>query len=471
MLTLFILPILSFLNLVINCFLNKEKNTKLCENIFISFSLIEFILTFFYINNQFFEYTLKIKSIPMLHLSNANFTNIFVLLTSFIALLVSIDVKTSIKNKNQQYINMLLLTNIALFMCFLSKDLISFYIFFELSIIPIFFVILLWGGVNKILAAKQFLIYTVFGSAFILVPIIYLCNKTGTAVSVDILKSNNFIDLSSNVKITLCSMMILGFFIKIPTFPFHTWLPLAHVQAPTGGSMILAGILIKLGGFGILQYVLPIFSNEILILQNYLIVIGLISLIYGSFVAMGQTDIKKMIAYSSIAHMSYVVCGLCSMNINGINGAVFQMISHGVISCGLFYAIGILYTRFHTRDIEKYGNLYEICPFYAKIFILLSMASVGLPGTIGFIGELMTILSIVSVSKIYALILAFGAVIGAIYILNLCRKLLFTKECNTKIQENDFILTIWEKCNLCIISTVIILGGIYPKFIFNIIKL
>ncbi|QED23249.1 complex I subunit 4 family protein [Candidatus Deianiraea vastatrix] len=449
------------LNIFFNTFVKTLKDSVM-RNIFIATSVSIFLLTICsFLTLDKFSIILQLKNIPILQIQETKLGNIFLLLTTLVSIFVAIDIKTSIKEKTSLYINLLIATNIALRLCFLSKDILSFFVFFEFSIIPVFFMILLWGGKKKIIAAKQFLIYTIFGSSFILAAIIYLYAKTGSSLPLQIANSGAFAVIPENVKITLLCMMCIGFFVKIPTFPFHTWLPLAHVQAPTGGSMLLAGILIKLGGFGIIQYLLPIFTPQIHIIQNYAIIIGLISLIYGSFVAMGQTDVKKMIAYSSIAHMSYVVCGIFSLNENGINGAIFQMISHGIVSAGLFYMIGIVYSRSHTRDINAYGDLYTICPFYAKVFILLSMASVGLPGTIGFIGEIMTITSLSKISGIYTILLASGAILGATYMLHLCRKLLFGDKANFTNLE----LSSNEKINLYLLSALTIILGIYPKII------
>lgn len=394
--------------------------------------------------------------------------NLFIALSSFIFLFVAIDIKTSVKSNIPNYINLMLLTYLALIGCFASQDIISFYVFFEASIIPMFFIILLYGGNDKILAARKFFIYTIFGSTFILVPIIYLFTISNSFIPHEILNSIGFINLDNKTKIILALSMIIGFCVKLPTFPFHTWLPLAHVQAPTGGSMVLAGVLIKLGGYGIIQFVKPIFANQMIYLQDTFIIIGLISLIYGSLVAMGQNDIKKMIAYSSIAHMSYVLCGIFAMNKIGNDGAIFQMISHGIISAGLFYAIGVLYSRVHTRDINKYGNLYEILPTYSKFFLLLVMGSVGLPGTIGFVGEAMTVFALVNISKIYTILLASGCIFGCVYMLNLTRKMLFGLTCGSNLSDLTK-LTINEKILFSMLSVLTILLGIYPKLILDLI--
>ncbi len=398
----------------------------------------------------------------------SNLGALFLLLSGLTFIFVALETGTSSPKNIGGYINLMLLTYLSLLGCFISRDLMSFYVFFEVSIIPMFFIILLWGGKEKVLAAKRFFIYTIFGSIFIIIPIIYLYTVAQSFIPQEIASNNAFITMPSGVKIALAASMIIGFCVKLPAVPFHTWLPLAHVQAPTGGSMILAGILIKLGGYGIIQYVMPIFPAEMLALQDVFIIIAIISMVYASFVAMGQKDIKKMIAYSSVAHMAYVLCGIFSMNSLGINGAIFQMISHGIVSAGLFYMIGLVYSRTHTRNIEDYGNLYEISPFYAKFFLLLTMASVGLPGAIGFVGEVLTILSLAKVSIIYMILLASGCVFGAVYMLHLARKLLFGEKFNG---DSSLItpMNSYEKVCLYSLGFFVIFLGIYPNVILNLL--
>ncbi len=451
---------------------NKDKlnsEMKIRKSFILSSSLLLFIsITYFghQINGEFLN--LSIINGIVISLGSTKLGAIFAVLTNFITLLVAIELYDEKKTFNSRAaISLIQLTNICLMGCFFSRDLLSFFIFFEISIVPIFFIILIFGGKEKILAARQFFIYTIAGSLLILTAICYLASITGSVNPEDIKASLNFTNTSGGVKLFLCSILVIGFFIKIPTFPFHTWLPLAHVQAPTFGSMMLAGILIKLGGFGIIQFVLPIFQDQIEILRPYFLTIGLISLIYASAICFAQKDIKKLIAYSSIAHMSYVVFGIFSGETYGVNGAVFQMISHGVVSAGLFYMVSIIYKRFHTRDIEAYGRLYEANRDYAKVFLLLSFASCGLPGTIGFIGELLTVISLAKYSFITMTIAASGTLLGAIYMLNLNRKLLFS---HPEMNISSFTpLTHSEKANLAILSIVTILFGIFPSLILDLI--
>ncbi len=465
--------ILSIFAIALNFCIRDSENEKIIKYSFIATTIISLISSIYIFNFQENGVAFHLDIIGNLTLSfgSSSVSNLFAILTAFIMALVSFEIAHSVAKKDlTTYINLILLTNIGLMGCFFSLDLASFFIFFEISIIPVFFIILLFGGKEKVLAAKQFLTYTIAGSSLILVSTIYLYAKTKHLIPAEIMSSHGFSLISEKVKITLCVMMLVGFFVKIPTFLFHTWLPLAHVQAPTSGSMILAGILIKLGGFGILQFIFPIFYDQISHIKGYCIALGLISLIYGSLIAFAQTDIKKMIAYSSIAHMAYVVLGIFSQTAHGIRGAVFQMISHGVISTGLFFMIGILYSRFKTRSIDDYGRLYEFMPLYSKAFLLFSFAACAMPGTIGFVGEFMTVISLASYSIVATLIAASATLLGAIYMLHLCYKLLFSNPHYTTENHEIFKLSIFEKTNIVLISFVIIFFGVFPNFILKFVQ-
>lgn len=435
------------------------------------FVLIFYWYYFAYISNLFTsDVVIQILQFKLVY-GLSKLSSIMILLSLFISFLISFDLFDSSKDiKNfSGKIFLISLTQLFLILCFLSKDLLSFYIFFEASIVPVFFIIYLYGGEERNYASTKFFIYTIFASMFILFVIAYLYLLTGSVVPSDIINSPLFVNLNEKTKIILAILFMIGFCVKIPTFPFHTWLPSAHVQAPTSGSMLLAGVLIKLGGYGIIAFAIPIFYDQLFDVKDIFIIIAMISMIYSSVVAFGQTDIKKIIAYSSIAHMSYVLCGIFSFTKDGTNGAIFQMISHGIVSASLFYCIGILYNKTHKRDIVDYGWVYNLMPTFSKFLILITMASIGLPGTIGFVGEFINLYSLVNVSFAYCFIMCLGSLFGAIYMLYFLREILYNFKTESPISREEAKMSLTQVVYLFLVSLVIIILGIYPSFIFSII--
>ena len=342
---------------------------------------------------------------------------------------------------------------------FSALDALLFYLFFEAMLIPMYLIIGIWGGQNRIYAAFKFFLYTLAGSLLFLVAIIYLYMMFGTMSIPDLTKQAPYLNL--NVQQWLWLGMFVAFAVKVPMWPVHTWLPDAHVQAPTAGSVILAGVLLKVGGYGFLRFSLPMLPDASAYFAGFVFVLSIVAVIYASLVAFAQTDMKKLIAYSSIAHMGFVTIGIFVMNEQGIEGAVMQMVSHGLVSAALFLCVGVVYDRLHTRDIVRYGGLTNIMPRYAMFFMLFTMASVALPGTSGFVGEFLVILGAFQYDTRLALLTASGMVLGAIYALWLYRKVMFEKLVHDDAaQMKD--LTGNEKTVFTLLAIFVLWIGIYP---------
>ncbi|WP_417480132.1 NADH-quinone oxidoreductase subunit M [Maricaulis maris] len=354
---------------------------------------------------------------------------LFVVLTAFL-MPICIMASGAIKTRVADYMIAFLLLETMVIGVFCALDLVLFYIFFEGGLIPMFIIIGVWGGQNRVYAAFKFFLYTLLGSVLMLVAMIVMFLQAGTT-DVTVLLETEF---ARNAQMWMWLAFFASFAVKMPMWPVHTWLPDAHVQAPTAGSVILAGVLLKLGGYGFLRFSLPMFPEASDYFAPMVFVLSIIAIIYTSLVAFRQTDIKKLIAYSSVAHMGFVTMGLFAMNETGVQGAIFQMISHGVISGALFLCVGVIYDRMHTREIAFYGGLVHRMPVFAAIFGLFAMANVGLPGTSGFVGEIMTMVGAFQVSWWIATGAAVGVILSAMYMLTVYRDVVFGEITNPKLE-------------------------------------
>jgi NADH-quinone oxidoreductase subunit M len=377
---------------------------------------------------------------------------------------LAISVK-SIDKRVKEYVIAFLLIEGFVVGSFCALDLLFFYIFFEAMLIPMFLIIGIWGGENRIYAAYKFFLYTLFGSVLFLIAIIGIFLFSGTT-DVVILTQN----LSSFFPLEYQKWFWLAFFIsfaiKVPMFPFHTWLPDAHVQAPTAGSVILAGILIKLGAYGFLRFSLPFFPLASQYFAPMVFALSVIAIIYASLVALMQEDMKKMIAYSSVAHMGFVTMGIFTFNRQAIDGAIMQMISHGLISAALFMSVGVIYDRLHSKKIKEMGGIALKMPNFALLAMIFTMGSVGLPSTSGFVGEFLTIIGTFKVSKITATIASVGVILGACYMLWLYKRVWFSEITNEKINHfSDLNKT--ELVSLGVMAFLVILFGIFPNLILS----
>jgi len=397
------------------------------------------------------------------HLGVDGISILFVLLTAFLMPICILASWKSIETRVVEYMIAFLVLETLVIGVFTSLDLFLFYIFFEGTLVPMFLIIGIWGGANRIYAAYKFFLYTLLGSVLMLLAMLWMAHETGTT-SIPELKQYAF---DPAVQPLLWLAFFASFAVKMPMWPVHTWLPDAHVQAPTAGSVILAGILLKLGGYGFILFNLPMFPQASLMFQPLVFTVSVIAVVYTSLVAFRQTDIKKLIAYSSVAHMGFVTMGIFAGNDTGVQGAVFQMLSHGLISGALFLCVGVVYDRMHTREIAFYGGLTARMPWYAAIFLMFTMANVGLPGTSGFIGEVLTMTGAYQASTWTALIAASGVIFSAVYALTLYRNVMFGEITNPALKTISDI----DKRELLIFVPLIvgtIWLGVYPAAVLDI---
>jgi len=392
----------------------------------------------------------------------------FVTLTSFLTLICIIGSLFTVKKYIKEYLVCFLLIESFCIGAFTSINLLLFYLFFEVILVPMYIIIGVWGGENRIYAALKFFLYTFFGSVFFLLSLIYIYSQIHSFNLSNIGEITNNFPL--HVQQILWWAIFIAFAVKIPMVPFHTWLPDAHVQAPTSGSVILAGILLKLGGYGFLRVLLPLLPNASQEFAIYVICLSVLAIIYASLVALAQKDMKKMIAYSSIAHMGYVTIGIFSFTDAGISGALFQMLSHGVISSCLFLIVGTLYERLHTKEIAKYGGVASKMPLLATFFMVAMLGSVGLPGTSGFIGEFLSLLGIYKVNIMATFLAALGIILGAVYMLKLYKEVMLGEITNKDILNFKDLYS-YEIISISPLILLIIYFGLMPSSILNIFQL
>ena len=354
---------------------------------------------------------------------------LFVLLTTFLLPLCIVGSWKSIENRVLEYLIAFLVLEALVIGVFCALDIIVFYVFFEGQLVPMFIIIGVWGGKNRVYAAYKFFLYTLLGSVLMLAAILAMAGVAHTTSIPDLLAYH----FDPKLQIWLWLAFFASFAVKMPMWPVHTWLPDAHVEAPTAGSVILAGILLKMGGYGFLRFSLPMFPSASHYFTPLVFALSVIAVVYTSLVAFRQTDIKKLIAYSSVAHMGFVTMGIFSGNVQGEQGAIFQMLSHGVISGALFLCVGVVYDRMHTREIAFYGGLTERMPWYAAVFLLFTMGNVGLPGTSGFVGEILTMTGAYQASTWTAIVAATGVILSATYALTLYRRVMFGQITNPKL--------------------------------------
>ncbi len=403
-----------------------------------------------------FQFVEKLEWMPQFgisyHMGVDGISLLFVMLTTLLTPICILASWISIKDRVKEFMISFLILETFMIGMFCALDLFVFYIFFEAVLIPMFIIIGVWGGPRRVYAAFKLFLYTLLGSVLMLVAMMAMYFDAGTTDMVQL--------MDHSFPVSMQPWLWLAFFasfaVKVPMWPVHTWLPDAHVEAPTAGSVILAGVLLKFGGYGFLRFSLPMFPDATIQFATLVFTLSIIAVIYTSLVALAQTDMKKLIAYSSIAHMGFVTAGTFTLTTQGIEGAIYQMLSHGVVSAALFLIVGVVYDRIHSREISDYGGLVYRMPAYSLVFMLFMLASVGLPGTGGFVGEILVLVGLFQVSPWLAAFAATGVILSAAYMLFLYRRIIFgqlTKENLMKIKDLNtrewaifaplIVLTLW----------------------------
>ena len=364
---------------------------------------------------------------------------LLVLITTLLMVLAILASWSAVTNRVREYMMSMLMLETGMLGVFCSLDLFLFYVFWEAMLIPMYLLIGVWGGERRIYAAIKFVLFTLAGSLLMLVAIIYLYFEHGTATGVytfDLLKIYQYsVDAGSQSLLFLA--FFLSFAIKVPLFPFHTWLPDAHVEAPTAGSVILAGVLLKMGTYGILRFCLPLFPLATAEFTGAIMVLSVIGIVYGALVAMVQTDVKKLVAYSSVSHLGFIVLGIFAMNEQGMQGGIIQMVNHGISTGALFLVVGMIYERRHTREISDFGGLGKVVPAFSAVFLITTLSSIGLPGLNGFVGEFLILLGAFQADMTLGIIATLGVVLAAVYMLWMFQRVVWGEvgEANSKLQD------------------------------------
>lgn len=461
-------------------FLIPKNNRTLALNFSLAFAVFEFLLSlliyrWFYIPDPRFQMELALVWLEgwgvNYHVGVDGITLFLVLLTTFLTIPVVLAAYSGVHNRVREYLIFIFMLETGMLGTFLSLNLFLFYVFWELMLIPMFFLIGVWGGERRIYAAVKFFIFTMVGSLLMLVAIIAMVwiNMKQSGVGAPSFEYGVLLNthLGPKTQLAMFTAFALAFAIKVPMFPFHTWLPDAHVEAPTGGSVILAGVLLKMGTYGFLRFAIPFFPSAVMQAIPVMMTLAVIGIIYGALVSMVQPDLKKLVAYSSVSHLGFVMLGLFALNTIAIQGAVLQMVNHGLSTGALFLLVGVLYERRHTRLISEFGGISKIMPVYGTIFMIVMLSSVGLPGLNGFVGEFL-ILTGTFVSdahwfmKGFAIISATGVIFAAVYLLWMFQRVMFGPVKNEKNKDLKD-LTLRETVMFLMILVFIFWIGIYPK--------
>jgi NADH-quinone oxidoreductase subunit M len=386
-----------------------------------------------------------------------------VLLTAFLTP-VAILASWTIHDRVKEYLFFMLFLETGMLGALVAVDLFLFYVFWEVMLVPMYFLIGVWGGERRIYAAVKFVIYTMAGSLLMLVGIIFLATRNfqvTQSLTFDLLRISN-LNLPYDEQMWLFLAFALSFAIKVPLFPLHTWLPDAHVEAPTAGSVILAGVLLKMGTYGFLRFAIPLFPAAALSAAPWVVALAVVGIVYGAMVAMMQDDLKKLVAYSSVSHLGFVMLGLFAFNLQGIEGAVYQMLNHGLSTGALFLIVGMIYDRRHTRLIDDFGGLWKQIPIFSGFFLVVTLSSIGLPGLNGFVGEFLILLGAFATAPIWTAIAATGVVLGAITMLWMFRRVVFGPLARPENQRLED-MNAREICMLAPIIALIFFMGIYPQ--------
>ena len=470
-----ILTIITFfplLGILVLLLLDKNKLNAIKTTAFLASLFNFFISLYLYFNfssetagMQFSVNKAWIESLGIsYHLGIDGISLFLILLTTFLTPLAILSSWTAITEKVKGYYISMLFLETGMIGVFVSVDLFLFYVFWEAMLLPMYFLIGIWGGPRKIYATIKFVLFTMTGSLLMLVAILvlYFMNHSFTgAYSFNLLEINK-IPIPLGAQFWLFAAFALAFAIKVPMFPFHTWLPDAHVEAPTAGSVILAGVLLKMGTYGFLRFCLPLFPNTFIDFVPLFSVLAIIGIIYGALVCIRQDDVKSLVAFSSVSHLGFVMLGLFTLNLQGIEGGILQMVNHGISTGALFLIVGMIYERRHTRLIADFGGLSRKMPIFAAFFMIVTLSSIGLPGTNGFVGEFLILLGAFKSNVVYAVFAATGIILAAVYMLWMYQRTMFgkiTKPENEKLKD----LNLREKIILIPLILAIFWIGLYPK--------
>ena len=469
---LILLPIVGifFMTLIRN---NNDQSSNNLKHTALWISFLNFLISLYLLFSfnqqdadfQFEERYFWIEYGISYHLGVDGISILFIVLTTMLVPICILASYDSIKFSVKEYLIAFLALETFMIGVFCSLDLVLFYLFFEGGLIPMFLIIGIWGGERRVYSTFKFFLYTLAGSVFMLLAIIYIFITAGTT-DVSYLLDYNF---TRNEQIVLWLAFFASFMVKIPMWPFHTWLPDAHVEAPTAGSVILAGVLLKMAGYGFIRFSIGFFPEASELFAPLIFALSIVAIIVTSLIALVQEDMKKLIAYSSVAHMGFVTLGIFTFTVQGIEGSVIQMISHGIVSAALFLCVGVVYDRLHTREISRYGGLVSKMPMYAFTFMIFILASLGLPGTSGFVGEFLVLLSIFSINTYFAVFATTGVVLAATYSLWLYRRMIFGALIKDDLSEM-LDLTRKEIIIFVPLITLTIFIGIYPKPVIDIIE-
>jgi len=387
-----------------------------------------------------------------------------VLLSTLLGITAVLASFSAVQKRTRAYYAFLLFLQTGMTGVFVSLDLFLFYVFWEVMLVPMYFLIGIWGGERRLYAAVKFFLYTMVGSLLMLVALVYLAithYHQSDVLTFDLLQIFGT-ELVRSQQMWLFAAFGLAFAIKVPLFPFHTWLPDAHVEAPTAGSIILAGVLLKMGTYGYVRFCLPLFPEAAQAAVPLIAVLAIIGIIYGALVAMVQPDLKKLVAYSSVSHLGFVMLGVFALNLQGLQGGMLQMINHGISTGALFLLVGMIYERRHTRLIEQFGGLTKVIPAFAVCFMIITLSSIGLPGTNGFVGEFLILLGAFGAHKVYGIVAATGVILAAVYMLWMFQRVMFgtvKHEANEKLKDMNFR----EWATVLPLILLVFWIGIYPK--------
>ncbi|MCP4568230.1 MAG: NADH-quinone oxidoreductase subunit M [FCB group bacterium] len=405
------------------------------------------------------------------HLGIDGLSMLLIVLTTFLTAVAILSTFKAVEHSVRGFYISLLLLEVGMLGVFACLDLFLFYVFWEVMLVPMYFLIGLWGGVRRLYAAIKFVLFTMIGSLLMLVAILVLYFQYHAVFgqyTTDLLKILE-LPLARNMQLWLFAAFALAFAIKVPMWPFHTWLPDAHVEAPTAGSVILAGVLLKMGTYGFLRFCLPLFPIATFEFMPLISVLAVIGIIYGALVAMVQKDVKSLVAFSSVSHMGFIMLGMMTLNLQGMQGSIIQMINHGISTGALFILVGMIYERRHTRLISEYGGLASKMPVYATFFMIVTLSSIGVPGTNGFVGEFLILLGTWAYNPVYAVLAATGVIFAACYMLWMYQRVFFGKVTNPA-NEKLIDLDLREKIVLIPLVIMIFWIGFYPRPLFKILE-